>query len=146
MKRTTPLRATTCGIAARAVQKAPSRSVVRTRRHSAGSVFATVATRAATPEFATATSSPPRNSTAWATIVHRLSLPDVGLERTRAPPERPHLGHRRLGGLAVAAIVDRHVRTLARELDDDAAPDAPASAGHECGLALELAHRSTPNG
>jgi len=68
------------------------------------------------------------------------------LEHDRAPPERPHLGRRRLRGLAVAAIVDRHVRTLARELDDDAAPDAPAPAGHERSLALELAHRSTPNG
>ena len=82
-------------------------------------VRAPAATRLATPEFATTMSSRPKRPTASATMrVDGLAVADVGLHARRRADRAPRTSRgRRLGGVAIAAVVDRDVGALARELE-----------------------------
>src|SRR5262249_28982490 len=73
-----------------------------------------------------------------------LTIAHVGLHGQRAPAERLHLARRPLGSLTIAPVVDRDIRALAGELEDDPASDPAPAAGDQRDPTVESTHLRRP--
>ena len=128
---------------ARVIQNGPDRFVSITASHSSPSMRISRLSRVIPALLTRMSTDPSAVERGLHDRLGRLAAGGgVALDRERPTPEAGDLGGDLLGGVGVAAVVDRDVGALPREGERDRAAQAAAAAGDERGLAGQVEHQT----